>query len=137
MIPCNYLWVSSPFGEREHPVYGTVLTHNGIDLAAYGGTPIYASRTGQVTTATYGISGGYYVTINHGDGYSTSYLHMTHFIVQAGDFVAQGQVIGYVGSTGTSTGILSASFSLSSTLTTPAKINTRMITKATQKCGFL
>jgi murein DD-endopeptidase MepM/ murein hydrolase activator NlpD len=104
MIPCNYLWVSSPFGEREHPVYGTVLTHNGIDLAAYGGTPIYASRTGQVTTATYGSSGGYYVTINHGDGYSTSYLHMTHFIVQAGDFVAQGQVIGYVGSTGTSTG---------------------------------
>ena len=104
MIPCNYLWVSSPFGEREHPVYGVVLTHNGIDLAAYAGTPIYASRTGQVTTATYGSSGGYYVTINHGDGYSTSYLHMTHYIVKAGDFVAQGQVIGYVGSTGTSTG---------------------------------
>lgn len=104
MIPTNYLWLSSPFGYRWHPTQGIWKMHYGVDLAAYQGTPVYASRGGVVTTATYGWSGGYYVTINHGDGYSSTYLHMTHFIVEAGDFVAQGQVIGYVGSTGDSSG---------------------------------
>ena len=104
MVPCNYEWLSSPFGYRWHPTQGIWKMHYGVDLAAYEGTPIYASRGGVVTTATYGWSGGYYVTINHGDGFSSTYLHMTHYIVEAGDFVNQGQVIGYVGSTGDSSG---------------------------------
>ena len=59
---------------------------------------------GTVTTTSYNNSAGYYVTINHGDGFSTSYLHMTHYIVSEGQRVSAGQVIGYVGSTGVSTG---------------------------------
>ena len=75
-----------------------------MDLAAPQGTPIYATRSGTVTTATYNSSAGYFVTINHGDGFSSSYLHMTHYIVKAGQSVKAGEVIGYCGSTGTSTG---------------------------------
>ena len=66
--------------------------------------PIYASRAGTVTTATFGKSAGYYVTINHGDGFSSVYMHMTHYVVSKGTKVSQGQVIGYMGSTGVSTG---------------------------------
>ena len=103
-VPCSYSRVSSPYGYRIHPVYKTWKFHSGIDLAASSGTPIYASRSGTVTTAKYHYSAGNYVTINHGDGFSTSYLHMTHYIVKVGDNVKQGQLIGYVGSTGVSTG---------------------------------
>ena len=104
MIPCKYEWLSSPFGYRWHPTQGIWKMHYGVDLAAFTGTPVYATRGGVVTTATYGWSGGYYVTINHGDGYASTYLHMTHYIVKQGDYVSQGQVIGYVGSTGDSSG---------------------------------
>ena len=104
MIPCKYEWLSSPFGYRWHPTQGIWKMHYGVDLAAYTGTPVYATRGGVVTTAEYGWSGGYYVTINHGDGFSSTYLHMTHYIVEEGDYVNQGQVIGYVGSTGDSSG---------------------------------
>jgi murein DD-endopeptidase MepM/ murein hydrolase activator NlpD len=103
-MPCSYIYLSSPYGYRIHPVYGTYRFHSGVDLAAPKGTPIYATRSGTVTRATYDSSSGYYVTINHGDGFSSSYLHMTHYIVKAGQKVKQGEVIGYVGSTGTSTG---------------------------------
>ena len=102
--PCSYIYVSSPFGERESPTAGASTNHQGIDLAAPEGTPIRAARSGTVTAARYGSAGGFQVVINHGDGYSTAYLHMTHFIVGAGQKVAQGEVIGYVGSTGISTG---------------------------------
>ena len=104
LIPCNYTRFSSPFGERIHPVYGDVRFHYGVDLAAPSGTPIVATRSGVVTVATYSSSAGYYVTVDHQDGYSSKYLHMTHYIVSPGQYVAAGQVIGYVGSTGTSTG---------------------------------
>ena len=74
-------------------------------MGAPSGTPIYASRGGTVTTAAYQPGGaGYYVNINHGDGFSSIYMHMTNYIVHAGQQVSQGQVIGYVGSTGMSTG---------------------------------
>ena len=102
--PCTYVYVSSPFGERESPTAGASSNHKGIDLAAPEGTPVRAARAGTVTAARYGKSGGYQVVINHGDGFSSAYLHMTHFIVGAGQKVAQGEVIGYVGSTGISTG---------------------------------
>ena len=104
IVPCNYTAFTSPFGLRNHPIYGYEKMHNGVDLAGVTGTPIYAARSGTVTTATYGSSGGYYVNISHGDGFSSIYLHMTHYIVSAGQYVTQGQVIGYMGSTGASTG---------------------------------
>lgn len=105
IVPCGYVYVSSPFtSERLHPELGYVRPHNGVDLAAYEGTPIYASRGGTVTTATYGSEAGYYVVINHGDGYSSIYMHMTSYVVSYGENVSQGELIGYVGSTGLSTG---------------------------------
>ena len=103
-VPINYTAFTSPFGYRIHPIYGTKKYHYGVDLAAPTGTPIYATRSGTVSTATYGSSGGYYVQINHGDGYRSTYLHMTHYVVSVGQHVTQGQVIGYCGSTGASTG---------------------------------
>ena len=111
--PSNASWITpvsgarltSPFGMRVHPVLGYKRMHNGIDLACAQGTPIYATRSGKVTTASYQAGGaGYYVSINHLDGFSSIYMHMTHFVVSAGQSVAAGQLIGYVGSTGISTG---------------------------------
>ena len=85
-------------------MYGYKKFHYGIDLAASSGTPIVATRAGTVTTAKYSSSAGYYVTLDHGDNFSSQYMHMTHYIVKKGDKVSAGQVIGYVGSTGASTG---------------------------------
>ena len=104
VVRVDYVYISSPFGTRVHPITGVVTTHYGVDLAAYLGNPIYATRSGVVTQATYGASGGYYVYIDHGDGFTSIYLHMTHYIVGVGDYVEAGQVIGYCGSTGASTG---------------------------------
>ena len=105
LVPTTYVYMSSPFGMRWHPVYGGYRMHNGIDLAAYQGKPIVATRSGYVTTASYEAGGaGYYVYINHGDGFGSIYMHMTHYIVKAGQYVTAGQTIGYVGSTGGSTG---------------------------------
>ncbi len=102
--PCSYIYVSSPFGDRNAPTAGASSYHQGVDLAAPQGTPIYASRGGTVTVAKFSNSAGYYVTINHGDGFSSVYMHMTHYVVSKGQTVSQGQLIGYVGSTGISTG---------------------------------
>ena len=104
LVPCSYRMVSSPFGFRESPTTGASKYHQGVDLAAPAGTPIIASRGGTVTVAGYSNSAGYYVTINHGDGFSSIYMHMTNYIVSSGQKVNQGQTIGYVGSTGISTG---------------------------------
>lgn len=103
-IPINYTAFTSPFGWRIHPIYGTRKFHYGVDLAAPTGTPIYATRSGTVDTASYNGSAGYYVQINHGDGFRSIYMHMTHYVVSSGQHVSQGQVIGYCGSTGGSTG---------------------------------
>jgi murein DD-endopeptidase MepM/ murein hydrolase activator NlpD len=102
--PCSYIYVSSPCGDRNAPTAGASSNHQGVDLAAPQGTPIYASRGGTVTVAKFSNSAGYYVTINHGDGFSSVYMHMTHYVVSKGQTVSQGQLIGYVGSTGISTG---------------------------------
>ena len=105
LVPISYTRFTSPFGMRWHPVYGGYKMHYGVDLAAPSGTPIYATRTGVVTTTSYQDGGaGYYVTINHGDGFSSIYMHMTHYIVSPGQYVSAGEVIGYCGSTGASTG---------------------------------
>ena len=102
--PVPYYTLTSPFGMRFHPVHKEYRMHNGIDMACAEGTPIYATRGGKVEIATYSSSAGNYVQINHGDGYRSVYMHMTHYVVKSGQYVAQGQVIGYVGSTGVSTG---------------------------------
>lgn len=103
-VPAGSYRVSSTFGMRLHPVLGYTRMHNGVDLGCAQGTAIYASRSGKVTIATYSSSAGNYVSINHGDGWNSVYMHMTHYIVTVGQYVNQGQVIGYVGSTGYSTG---------------------------------
>lgn len=111
--PSNATWIkpvsgatlTSPFGKRVHPVLGYERMHNGIDLGCPSGTPIYATRGGTVTTASYQAGGaGYYVSINHLDGFASIYMHMTRYVVSAGQQVSAGQLIGYVGSTGISTG---------------------------------
>lgn len=104
IVPCSYVMLTSPFGHRNTGIAGASTYHQGVDLAAPAGTPIYASRGGTVTRATYGSSSGYYVSINHHDGFSSIYMHMTNYVVSAGQQVSQGQVIGYVGSTGISSG---------------------------------
>ena len=103
--PVTGYTLTSPFGMRVHPVLGYERMHNGIDMACPQGTPIYAARSGRVTAASYQAGGaGNYVSINHLDGFSSIYMHMTHYVVSVGQTVAQGQIIGYVGSTGISTG---------------------------------
>ena len=104
LTPVSGYRITSVFGMRWHPVHGGYRMHNGVDMACSQGTPIYATRSGQVTTATYEKNAGYYVSINHGDGFASVYMHMTHYVVKSGTQVSQGQLIGYVGSTGASTG---------------------------------
>lgn len=97
-------YVSQSYGYREHPIYGYYSMHYGVDIAAGRGTPIYATKSGTVTVATYAEINGYHVTINHNDGYASTYAHMTNYIVSPGETVSQGQVIGYVGDSGWATG---------------------------------
>lgn len=104
VIPVAYKRLESPFGNRTSPTTGASSYHQGVDLSADAGTPIYAARAGQVSAATYGSAAGYYVRINHMDGFSSIYMHMTHYVVSSGQNVSQGQLIGYVGRTGVATG---------------------------------
>ena len=103
--PTTNFKVTSKYGYRGDPFTGEWEFHNGIDLAAPKNTPIVAARDGQVTFAGYQPGGaGYYIWINHGDGYRTIYMHMTRYIVEEGQYVHAGDIVGYVGSTGYSTG---------------------------------
>lgn len=96
--------ITSGFGLRVHPILRFARMHRGIDFGAGHGAPIVAASDGQVTAA--GWSGGYgrQVRIAHGGGLSTSYSHMSRVVAEPGSFVRQGQLIGYVGSSGLSTG---------------------------------
>lgn len=97
--------VASGFGYRIDPVYKTVKFHAGLDFSAPQGTPIYATADGRVTTAGNKSNGfGNHVIINHGFGYETLYGHMVRVKVRNGQIVKRGEVIGWVGSTGKSTG---------------------------------
>ena len=106
----GYLWplsgytrISSPFGYRICPSTAESST-GGCDIPAPGGTPIMAAKSGVVVISTYGSSYGNYVVIAHGDGSRTMYAHQSKRAVSVGQTVSQGQVIGYVGTTGSSTG---------------------------------
>ncbi len=97
--------IASGFGSRIDPVYKTVKFHYGLDFAAPQGTPIYATADGTVTTAGSTGSGyGIHVVINHGYGYETLYAHMVRVKSRHGQVVKRGEVIGWVGNTGKSTG---------------------------------
>jgi murein DD-endopeptidase MepM/ murein hydrolase activator NlpD len=97
--------IASGFGYRVDPVYKTVKMHAGLDFAAPIGTPIYATANGTVETAgNTGNGYGNHVVINHGYGYETLYGHMVKVKVRSGQRVKRGEVIGWVGSTGKSTG---------------------------------
>ena len=104
ITPCSYVAFTSPFGYRYHPIGGNWKMHYGVDLAGPTGTPIYAAKSGRVAIASYNGSAGYHVELIHEGGWASVYMHITHYVVSVGDYVSQGQVIGYMGSTGGSTG---------------------------------
>lgn len=105
-MPINGARISSGFGMRFHPIRRTNRAHNGTDFAAPTGTPIYAAGNGTIERADWFGSFGNYIRIRHPNGYQTVYAHLNGFArgIRAGTRVTQGQTIGYVGSTGASTG---------------------------------
>ncbi len=104
--PINGARLSSRFGKRRHPISGYTRLHKGTDFAAPRGTPIYAAGNGVVERASRYGGYGHYVRIRHQKGYKTAYAHMSRYGrgIKSGRSVRQGQIIGYVGSTGASTG---------------------------------
>ncbi len=102
--PINGARLSSPFGNRKHPILGFTKHHNGTDFAAPTGTPIMASGNGTVIKAGWCGNGGNCVRIRHNSSYTTGYGHLSKFATRTGRRVKQGQIIGYVGNTGMSTG---------------------------------
>ena len=103
--PLKFTRISSGYSlHRLHPVHGTVRAHTGVDYAAPTGTPVMSIGDGTVISVGWGGGGGKTVKIRHNSVYTTAYLHLSKFAVKAGQRVAQGQVIGYVGMTGTATG---------------------------------
>lgn len=106
-LPASYTRISSLFGPRTHPITGKYHNHSGTDIPAPGGTEIKSVKGGVVVTSAYAPSSyGEYVVVNHGNGITTLYAHMTRGSrkVKEGDIVSQGQVLGLVGTTGSSTG---------------------------------
>ncbi|MBR1872561.1 MAG: peptidoglycan DD-metalloendopeptidase family protein [Bacteroidales bacterium] len=105
--PLKFTRISSGFSyHRKHPVHGTVRAHTGVDYAAPTGTPVMAIGDGSVISKGWGGGGGNTVKIRHNSVYTTAYLHLSKYAagLKVGDRVRQGQVIGYVGMTGTATG---------------------------------
>ncbi len=96
--------ITSQYGYRIHPIFGTKKLHRGLDIGAPAGTDVLAAEDGVVLTAGYNNSYGYYITINHGSGYVTLYAHNSKLLVKSGQSVTRGQVIAKCGSTGNSTG---------------------------------
>ncbi len=104
-LPLTWDYISYKYGYRTMPDMGYYNKfHYGIDVPAYRGTDIYASKAGKVLIAKYHTSYGNYVLIDHGDGYQTLYAHASKLYVKAGEYVEQGQVIAAVGTTGSSNG---------------------------------
>jgi len=96
--------IASGFGYRIHPIYGIPKMHKGLDFTAPQGTPIYATGDGTVAKAGAATGTGNHVVINHGYGYESVYMHMVRIKARVGQRVKRGDVIGWVGSTGASTG---------------------------------
>jgi len=106
----TYMWpstttkITSGFGPRKSPTAGASTNHPGVDIGAAYDSKVFAADSGEITRAEYSSSYGNYIMINHGKGRVTLYAHMSRLAVKKGDTVTQGTTIGYVGSTGISTG---------------------------------
>jgi len=100
----QYTRISDDYGTRIHPTLGVEQFHNGVDMAAPGGSPILAAYDGEVVAADYSATMGNYIMINHGDGLITIYMHCSTLIATKGSMVVRGEQIAKVGSTGRSTG---------------------------------
>ena len=103
-MPLQNARMSSNFGLRTHPVLGGLRGHKGVDLAAPSGTPVYATADGYVSKAEWFSSYGKYIAIEHGADMQTRFAHLSGIEVNEGQRVRKGDLIGYVGSTGRSTG---------------------------------
>ena len=103
-MPLENLRMTSGYGTRNHPILGGRRNHKGVDLAAPTGTPVHATADGIIGKAEWFSSYGLYVQIEHGADLETRYAHMSRLAVASGERVKKGDVIGYVGSTGRSTG---------------------------------
>lgn len=103
-MPLEAMVLTSSFGMRTHPILRQRRAHKGIDLAAPSGSPVYATADGIVSRAEWYSSYGNYIQIEHGSELETRYAHLSAYAVTAGDRVRKGDLIGYVGSTGRSTG---------------------------------
>ncbi len=100
----SYTRISDDYGNRIHPILNVKQFHNGVDMAAPGGTPILAAYDGMVVASAYSASMGNYIMIDHGDGLYTIYMHASTLLVSKGASVTRGQKIATVGTTGRSTG---------------------------------
>ena len=102
--PCSYTSITSPFGYRESPTTGASTYHQGVDLDTGTGWTVVAARAGVVIAASYSSSAGYYVQIDHQDGFRSIYMHLSSYSVSAGQIVSAGDTIGATGATGIATG---------------------------------
>ena len=102
--PLEHYRLSSSYGTREHPVIGGLRAHKGLDMAAPSGTPVYATADGLVSKAEWFSSYGNFISIEHGADLETRFGHLSRIAVSSGQRVHKGDLIGYVGSTGRSTG---------------------------------
>ncbi|MBP1604295.1 MAG: spoIIQ 1, partial [Acidobacteria bacterium] len=97
-------WLSAQFGNREDPIEGGAAYHTGIDISLDAGRPVYATAAGKVEAAWYNGAYGRMVVIDHGYGLKTRYAHLAGFAVAPGDQVERGRIVGYVGTSGRTTG---------------------------------
>lgn len=103
-LPATNNVITCPYGMRKHPITGVRKLHTGIDLRASTGTKVYAANSGTVTTSGYSSAWGNYIIISHGGGLTTLYAHLSRRSVSKGNKVKRGDIIGYTGNTGYSTG---------------------------------
>jgi murein DD-endopeptidase MepM/ murein hydrolase activator NlpD len=103
-MPVEGVQLSSDYGMRTHPVLGGRRDHKGVDLAGATGTPVYATADGYVSKAEPFSSYGNYIQIEHGGDLQTRYAHLSGYAIASGQTVVKGQLIGFIGSTGRSTG---------------------------------
>lgn len=104
IIPHKGVYISSLYGYRIHPITNKWQFHSGVDIAAPKGTPVYAIANGKVIMAKPNGTAGNEIRIDHGNGVISKYLHMHQRTVKVGDIIEVGQIIGTIGSTGSSTG---------------------------------
>lgn len=104
IVPVSYTSITSPFGYRTSPTAGASTYHQGVDLDTGTGDPVVATRAGIVVVAGYSSSAGNYVKIDHQDGFTSIYMHLSSYCVSSGQMVSAGQLIGATGATGVATG---------------------------------